>query len=295
MTGPLSVVLISKDEPALGDTLEALRASPHPVLPLDVVVVDASGGRLDDIRRRFPEVRWLEFRPPPGVATTIPHQRNAGVRAAAGDVVVFVDAGCIPVRGWLGRLAEPIVAGREAVVCGGVESTDGAPHYARNRDSVPDDYVEDCPTLNLAFRRDVFDAVGGFDESFAYGSDIDFAWRVRAAGHRIRFEPEAAVAHDWGGSGRQLRRAFRYGAARAHLYRKHPGRRLAALRDDPMVVGYPLFLLGLPLAARLRAYPLLLLVPLVRNRRERPLETLALHLAFGAGVLRELAGGARWR
>lgn len=295
MTRPLSVVLISKDEPALADTLAALAADPHPTLPLDVVVVDASERRLDHVRRRFPAVRWLDYVPPAGVATTIPHQRNAGVRAAVGDPVVFIDAGCIPVRGWLARLVAPLLAGREAVVCGGVSSMDGAPHYERTRRSLPVDYVEDCPTLNLAFRRDVFDAVGGFDESFAYGSDIDFAWRVRAAGHRIRFEPDAAVAHDWGGSRRQLRRAFRYGSARAHLYRKHPGRRLAALRDDPMVVAYPLFLLGLPLAARLRAYPLLLLVPLVRNRGARPLETLALHLAFGAGVLRELAAGARWR
>jgi GT2 family glycosyltransferase len=295
VTRPLSVVLISKDEPALADTLAALAADPHPALPLDVVVVDASEGRLEDVRRRFPSVRWLDYRREPGVATTIPHQRNAGVRAAVGDPVVFVDAGCIPVRGWLERLVAPVLAGRESVVCGGVSATDGAPHYERTRSTLQVDYVEDCPTLNLVFRRAVFDEVGGFDESFAYGSDIDFAWRVRAAGHRIRFEPDAAVSHDWGGSRRQLRRAFRYGSARAHLYRKHPGRRLAALRDDPMVVVYPLFLLGLPLAARLRAYPLLLLVPLLRNRRTRPLETVALHLAFGAGVLRELAGGARWR
>jgi GT2 family glycosyltransferase len=295
MTRPLSVVLISKDEPALGDTLAALAADPHPTRPLEVVVVDASAGRLDRVRRRHPGVRWLDFTPPAGVATTIPHQRNAGVREATGDPVVFVDAGCIPVRGWLERLVAPVLDGREAVVCGGVSATDGAPHYERTRATLQVDYVEDCPTLNLAFRRDVFDEVGGFDESFAYGSDVDFAWRVRAAGHRIRFEPDAEVAHDWGGARRQLRRAFRYGSARAHLYRKHPRRRLAALREDPIVVAYPLFLLGLPLATRLRAYPLLLLVPLVRNRGARPLETVALHLAFGAGVLRELAGWSRWR
>ena len=39
---------------------------------------------------------------------------------------------------------------------------------------------------------------------------------------------------------------------------------------------------------QMSAYLLLLAVPLVRNRRHRPLLTLADHLAYGAGVLREL-------
>jgi GT2 family glycosyltransferase len=59
--------------------------------------------------------------------------------------------------------------------------------------------------------------VGGFDESFDYGSDIDFSWRLRDAGVRLRSVPEARVEHDWGSHSRQLRRAFRYGQARRQL------------------------------------------------------------------------------
>ena len=51
-------------------------------------------------------------------------------------------------------------------------------------------YLNECPTINLAFRREAFDAVGGFDEAFAYGSDVDFSWRLIDAGYRIRSVPD---------------------------------------------------------------------------------------------------------
>ena len=68
-----SVVVLSKDEPALADTLTALRAqvSGHRSRA-EVLVVDASAGRLDDVRQGFPETRWIDF--PPALGTTIPHQ-----------------------------------------------------------------------------------------------------------------------------------------------------------------------------------------------------------------------------
>ena len=50
----------------------------------EIVIVDASDGRLDHIRLRHEtEVRWVQFRQPPGVRVSIPHQRNAGVWAAS--------------------------------------------------------------------------------------------------------------------------------------------------------------------------------------------------------------------
>ena len=126
--------------------------------------------------------------------------------------------------------------------------------------------------------------VGGFDESFAAGEDIDFTWRLNDAGYRLRWVPNAVVEHDWGDTRRQMRRSFSYGAAWARLFRKHPRRLKAALRDYPVAVVYPLFLLGLPLTIRYRAYPLLLLIPLWRARHEEaPLRVLLDHLVSGRG------------
>ena len=200
----VSIVVISKDEPALAETLDSF----VPLLngPLDeVVVVDASGGRLDFIRDSYAWVRWVPFTSAADARVTIPEQRNVGVSAAIGDVDVFTDCGCVPRPQWLPRLLAPILDGRDEVTCGRTGSRgrsvyDGVPgrvRVARRAGPTPE-HVDECPTINMALRREVFERVGGFDESFEYGSDIDFSWRLAEVGTRIRYVPDAVVEHDWG-------------------------------------------------------------------------------------------------
>ena len=288
----ISVVIISKDEPSLDETLTDVT---HQLASLDepgeIVVIDASSGRLDDIRKRHePAVRWVDFQQPAGVRVSIPHQRNAGVREAAGDIIVFTDAGCRPRPGWLERLVAPLRAD-DNVTAGVSQDLDGKVQYELPPEHAGETtYLRESPTLNFAFRRAAFDAVGGFDESFQYGSDVDFSWRLNDTGYRIRCVPGAIIQHDYGTSRRQRRRAYMYGKARVRLYRKHRSRRSQMFRNDPIMIVYPLFLLGLPLTLVFPFYPLLLLIPAWRNRSQGVVRVLADHLWFGAGVLAELAG-----
>ena len=71
------------------------------------------------------------------------------------------------------------------------------------------------------------------------------------------------------------------------------------LRDDPVVVVYPIFILGLPVALFLvylassstllfLVYPALLLIPAWRNRSNGVIRVLFDHLTYGLGVLAEL-------
>jgi cellulose synthase/poly-beta-1,6-N-acetylglucosamine synthase-like glycosyltransferase len=289
----ISVIIISKDEPSLDGTLTEVAEQARCFgEPCEILVVDASDGRLEDIRTRHAaDVRWLDFQPPHGAQTSIPHQRNAGIRAAAGDIIVFTDAGCTPAAEWLKRLVAPLRAGEHVTAgvttsrAGGIGLYDLTP-----ADIEAHPYLSECPTINMAFSREASDAVGGLDEGFAYGSDIDFSWRLIDAGYRIRRVPDAVVQHDWGTWTRQLRRSYRYGKARARLYRKHRRRLKTILRTDPMVVAYPVFLLGLPLTAIFPCYPALLLIPAWRNRAHGSARVLVDHLIFGLGVLAELAG-----
>jgi glycosyltransferase involved in cell wall biosynthesis len=287
----ISVVVISKDEASLDETLTAVAAQAAALdLPAELVVVDASQGRLDHIRARHQaQVRWIDFEAPPGVEVSIPHQRNAGVAAAVGETIVFTDAGCHPEPGWLAALVGPVREGEQLAVGLTLALPGRAGLYDRMaRQALQSPYVTECSTINLAFRRTVFDAVGGFDQDFAYGSDVDFSWRVIDAGYRIRSVPGAVVRHDWGTSRRQLRRSYVYGRARARLYRKHPGRLRHVLRRDPMVIVYPAFLLGLPLTFVFPGYLALLLIPAWRNRADGVVRVLVDHLCYGAGILAEL-------
>ena len=152
-------------------------------------------------------------------------------------------------------------------------------------------YVRDAPTMNMALHRDAIDRVGAFDERFSYGSDVDFCWRAADAGIPILMVTGADMRTNWGGTRRQMRRAWQYGEARARLYRKHRSRLRELPRHDLMLVAYPLFVLGLPLALRRRSYLALLAIPIWRSRRERPLLTLLDHFAYGAGAVAHLVRG----
>jgi GT2 family glycosyltransferase len=284
-----SVVIVNKGDRLLFDTLDALAPFVGNSI-LEVVVVDASQGALDDIRQSHEWARWIDYEQPAGIGTTIAHQRNVGVRVAAGDVIVFTDSGCLPDDGWLEKLLAPILDEGEKVSCGPAKAI-GKSIYSGDRwwGSAESRYVPTATTINMAFRREAFDAVGGFDESFGSAEDIDFAWRLTDCGYQLRWVPDAIVRHDWGSPTRQLRRSFFYGRGTCRLLRKHPGRISQAAKQNSVPFVYPLFLLGLPLTVKWRWYPLLLLWPLWRQRNEElPWLVLLDHLAAGAGVLYEL-------
>ena len=83
-------------------------------------------------------------------------------------------------------------------------------------------------------RADVFDRLGGFDEAFwpAWWEDVDFCRRLRTAGHRIRYVPDAVFQHQGGASVEALgSRTFErvFAANRRRYVRKHHGRLAAAV------------------------------------------------------------------
>lgn len=288
----ISIVIISKDELALSSTLHVVcKQATELSQDVEVIVVDASDGRLDHIRREYEgQVAWVQFAQPPGVRISIPHQRNIGVQAASGEIIVFTDAGCLPEPSWLTEIAVPLLDGEpmaHGLTLGSLDGTKLHDKLAVQKIQIP--YLKECSTINTAFRREVYDKVGGFDESFAYGSDVDFSWRVVDAGYRIKSVPGAVVRHEWGTPRRQARRSYLYGRARTRLYRKHRGRLRQVCREDSIVVIYPLFLIGLPLTLVFPFYPGLLLIPAWRNRDNNPIQVVTNNLILGAGVLAELS------
>ncbi|MBI5094227.1 MAG: glycosyltransferase [Candidatus Hydrogenedentes bacterium] len=164
--------------------------------------------------------------------------RNAGTRAARADIVVFTDSDCVPEPEWLERLLDGFAPGVAGVGGGyGIENSGSwlarAVHEEiRTRHAALGLEVDYLGSFNVAYRKEVFEAAGGFDETFtaASGEDNDLAYRIQDAGGTLRYVRNARVGHFhperlWP----YLRTQQRHGYWRMKLYRKHPGR---AARGD---------------------------------------------------------------
>ena len=187
----VSLVATVKDAgPALEPFLESVRTQTYP--PDEVVVVD--GGSTDGTWGRLERADGITAVSEPGA--NIARGRNVAVRAATHDVIAVTDADCVLDPDWLERLLEPLAAGAD-VVAGAYAPIASRPWQVAASAHVPDP-EELRPgwmpsSRSLAFRREAFDAAGGYPEWLAIGEDMFLNHRWIEQGVRIELAP-AAVA-----------------------------------------------------------------------------------------------------
>ena len=139
------------------------------------------------------------------------------------------------------------------------------------------------PGACMLVRREVWEEVGGLDETyFMYSEEVDWCWRVRQAGWRILYTPEAEIVH-WGGQsiGRvPLEKRLRVYRGKWLFFRRHRGSATAALFW---------MLLGLVSLLKMGMWGALLLAP-AQETRSRARENLHSYQRLLAGM-REKRGG----
>jgi mycofactocin system glycosyltransferase len=237
--GPaVTVVIPVRDRHAeLDRCLSGLRAvpaaAPETHLPPVIVVDDASAdsAAIAEIAAKYgARVIRRPVNGGPGAA------RNTGLAAASTELVAFLDSDCVPDPGWLDRLlphfADPALG---AVAPRIVPHEAGASWLARYegasstldmgaRPSIvrPGARVSYVPGAALVVRRSA--AGAGFADGMFVGEDVDFIWRLAAAGWRVRYEPSATMGHDHRVRFRPwFSRRADYGTSAAALEQRHPG------------------------------------------------------------------------
>lgn len=107
--------------------------------------------------------------------------------------------------------------------------------------------------------RDVWQELGGFDESFfMYCEETDLCWRIRKTGRKVLITPHCTIIHLVGsGSAQNPKRMLALTRGGMHLARKHHGPLYvhvnAALRWLHSASRYTLGVVGIPLIGRQRA------------------------------------------
>jgi GT2 family glycosyltransferase len=241
-------------------------------IPAEVEVVVVDAGSEDPVMASPMQALWPNSKVLRSSIRNAGAQRNMGVTAAQGEIIVFVDDDCFVQPGWWPAIVAPLSDGGPQTTDYGPRTGDRRPQtgdrrqrtidyrpetgeqrpedgQAQGMDSrtthqAPSTKNEELPiaavagavwcnehpkftdrrggyvnwlgypvqvthrgdkaprdvdwpmTTNMAVRRDVFLAVGGFATVYGiYDEDVDLGLKIRRAGWAIRFVPDAAVYH----------------------------------------------------------------------------------------------------
>ena len=196
--------------------------------------------------------------------------RNDGWRATGAPFVAFVDANCEPEPGWLDVLVPHFADPQVAAVAPRIlpppdtENSGALAAYeavaspldlgAKEAIVRPGSRVPYVPTAALVVRRSALAELGGFDEALTVGEDVDFVWRLVAAGWTVRYEPRAIVRHPIRPGWMQwLQQRFRYGTSAAPLARRHAWAVAPAVMSPWSAASWALMAAGQPLLGTVTA------------------------------------------
>ena len=245
---------------SLRDTLRALRAQEvsagrqWEVIVVDNNSTDATRAVVEEAQRDWPFLRY-EFEVQQGLS----HARNHGIACAHGEVLLFTDDDVLPEPDWL-ETTWVGLATYQADACGGYiapiwETTTPAwlterfYGFLAVRTDRSDDYMITEPSqapfgANMAFRKEVFDRVGGFDirrgrqgNVLAGGEDIELFERILSAGSRAVFLGQSRVHHKV--------EAYRCSKRYLRRWRFQSSRNLAVIKGFPgdrRIFNIPLYL-----------------------------------------------------
>ena len=244
MTDPrplVSILIPCRNEArTIGLVLYALDRQTYPRERMEIIVAD--GFSTDDTRGRIREFAAAHPKVPvrvidnPGL--TAPAALNAGVRAAAGEIILRMDAHALPDPEYVEQSVRMLLTTGSESVGGGWDVAPGGPGRiaraiaiavgdplgaggVRYRTGGKPGEVDTVPFG--VFRRELFERIGFFNEQVPVNEDYEFFYRIRAAGGKIFFSPDIRSRYLARADFRSLAvQYFLYGRQKAAMISFHP-------------------------------------------------------------------------
>ena len=307
--------------------LEAICAQTVPTHEMEVVIADGmstDGTRaaIAGFQQKHPA---LTVRMVDNPRRNIPAALNSALAAAEGQFIVRLDAHSMPAQDYVERCLENLRAGRGENIGGVWEIRPrgtglipraiavAAAHPLGVGDALYR-YTEQAGPVDTvpfgAFRREVFERFGQFDESLLTNEDYEFNARLRQGGGKVWLDPRVRSVYFARANLRELARQYwRYGFWKWRMLRRYPTTLrwrqalppLFVLGIGMLVILAPFFALArLALGLALMTYALVLVagsLPAARRRSDArlaaavPLAIATMHVCWGAGFLWSMLTG----
>jgi glycosyltransferase involved in cell wall biosynthesis len=220
--------------------LDALYTQTYPQTDMEVVIADAGStdGTQDIIHHWTMNHPELKIKLVDNHASTIPSGLNTAIRASSGEIIVRLDAHSKPHREYVQRVVIALEEDRGDNVGGVWDIQPGSDHWiarsiaaaaghpigvggALYRYTGKAAYVDTVPFG--AFKRDLLDHVGMFDETLLTNEDYEFNVRIRKNGGKIWLDPKIRSVYYARNNLKELSRQYwRYGYWKLQMLRRYP-------------------------------------------------------------------------
>ncbi len=182
------------------------------------------------------------------------HARNAALKVAKGDYILFTDGDCAPHQDWIDKMIEPFLKDEKIGLVGGEIYTlrtdanndteayceqigfltigdrcgmKNGGYYPEIKKDLPSEVngSQTCPffaTANLAASRKAVESIGREFWHEITGEDVDFNLRILKNGFKLYFQPSAVVDHMHRATPQQFyKQLWGYGFGHPLLIKKH--------------------------------------------------------------------------
>lgn len=218
--------------------LDSLRKLDYPKDKFEIILGDGTPG--DELRpliypyqKDLPlKIYYEEFLP-------VSNARNRAAELSTAQFFIFLDSDCIIPEGYLKAVEFFLDAHPQINLFGGPDAA--SEDFTDLQKAISFSMTSFLTTggirggsssvttyhprgFNMGISAELFNKVGGYDENFVCGEDVELSMRLIKAGAKSAFIEEAHVFHKRRTSIKQFRRqVFRFGAARPLLAKAHPG------------------------------------------------------------------------
>jgi glycosyltransferase involved in cell wall biosynthesis len=193
------IATVLNEAEAIEALLQSLERQTRP--PDEVIIVDggSTDGTLEKLEH-FARQGRLPLKVLSWPGCNISQGRNLAIRAAQGALIASTDAGVRLEDDWLERLIAPFEGERPPDVVGGFFLADPRSPFELALGAVTLPLPEEIKaerfypsSRSVAFRREAWQAVGGYPEWLDYCEDLLFDFALRDAGYSFAFAPQALV------------------------------------------------------------------------------------------------------